>query len=203
MTETLTSPITGKTLVRAGVRATTLTRFDEAKPIPVQREFIEVVVFDSRLLSRGSQWGRAAIEIDGTVYSRAPILFFKGGYRKYLIGNTRRWRTKPDGTIGKGVYRDAVGLLMWVSLREKALIRDELERRVAVNAKYSLFDNSCSSNVADVLELAGIMARDPRAFGELTPVMPAELLGVLKKSNRLVETRNYKKGWEGGASASW
>ncbi|WP_454763492.1 hypothetical protein [Cupriavidus campinensis] len=204
MTEKLVSPTTGKTLIRVGVRTTTLARYDEPKLIPIQREFIEVVVFDSKLISRGSQWGHAAIEIDGTVYSRAPTSFFRSGYRKYLIDNTAPTRTLANGEVVPHVRnRGATGLLMWMSSREKKLIQDELERRVAENKKYSLFSNSCSTNVADVLELAGIMARDPRAYGEFTPVTPAELLSVLKKSNRLVEIRNYKKGWEGGASANW
>ncbi|MGO4762103.1 hypothetical protein AB4120_06135 [Cupriavidus sp. 2KB_3] len=203
MTETLTSPTTGKTLVRAGVWATTLTRFDEAKPIPVQREFIEVVVFDLRPKPT-SLFGHAAIAIGDIVYSRAPKTYFKGGYRRYLISNTRAPRVNPDGTLERGrPHRTGVGFLLWVSPRERKLIQDELERRVAEDKPYHLWSNSCSTNVTDVLELAGIMARDPRGFGEATPVTPAELHGVLKKSNRLVETRIYKKGWEGGASANW
>lgn len=57
--------------------------------------------------------------------------------------------------------------------------------RVCPHKFCGVFDNSCSSNVADVLELVGILAHDPRNLP--TPVTPAELLGVLSKSNRLVK----------------
>ncbi|WP_081651344.1 hypothetical protein [Cupriavidus sp. WS] len=200
MTDRLVSPSTGKTLIPLAKRTTTPTPADAPKPVHVAREFIEVVVFDGRLASRGSQFGHAAVEIDGTVYSRAPSTYFKGSYTKYLRSNTALVVEGAEGSR-PGMFRDAVGLKMWVSPREKKLIRDELERRVAADSKYSLFGNSCSSNVADVLELAGIMAHDPRGFQ--APVTPAELLAVLEKSNRLVQRRFYGKGYEGGASGNW
>lgn len=69
------------------------------------------------------------------------------------------------------VRGEAIGMYLWVSPREKKLIRDELEKRVVENSKYSLFGNSCSTNVADVLELAGILAHDravSTSFRQLT-----------------------------------
>jgi hypothetical protein len=89
---------------------------------------------------------------------------------------------------------------LW-SPTEKDKIKRELERRVSVDgafkrvnpneSTYSIFDNSCSSNVADVLESIGILAHDPRWFP--TPVTPAELDAVLKKSKRLAKKNYYPK----------
>lgn len=62
---------------------------------------------------------------------------------------------------------------------------------MATNAPYSLFDNSCSSNVADVLEMIGILAHDPRWIP--FPVPPAEILAVVSKSNRLVKKIPHTK----------
>ncbi|WP_454721759.1 MULTISPECIES: hypothetical protein [Cupriavidus] len=190
MTDKLVSPSTGKTLVPVATRTTTPTPANAPKPVNVDREFLEVFVFDS-LPKPVSAFGHVAITIDGIVYSRAHERYFKGPLRAYLNSNTLK------------VNRDVVGLYMWVSPREKTIIRDELERRVAEDAKYSLFGNSCSTNVADVLEMVGILARDPRYFP--TPVSPADLLAVLSKSNRVVQRRLYHKGqrYEGGASGNW
>ncbi|WP_439668441.1 DUF4105 domain-containing protein [Cupriavidus necator] len=199
MTNQLVSPTSGKTLIRMATRTTTPVSADEPKPVQVERSFIEVVIFDGRLISRGSQFGHVAIEIDGTVYSRAPSIYFKGSYTKYLRSNTAQTVSDQTGDHS-GMYRDGIGMYLWVSPREKKLIRDELERRVAENAKYRLFGNSCSTNVADVLELAGILAHDPRGFDL---VSPADVLTGLRRSNRLVEERHYKKGYEGGASGNW
>jgi hypothetical protein len=190
MTARLVSPSTGKTLVPIGSRTTTPLPANDPKPVYVDREYVEVLLFDS-LPRPASAFGHVAIAVDGTVYSRAHERYFKGSFREYLNSNTIK------------VNRDVIGLYLWVSAREKRIIVDELERRVAVDAKYSIFGNSCSTNVADVLELVGIMAHDPRYFQ--TPVSPADLLAVVSKSNRVVERKLYRKGqrYEGGASGNW
>lgn len=54
-----------------------------------------------------------------------------------------------------------------------------------------LFNNSCSSNVADALESIGILAHDPRWLPTL--VTPAELDAVLQKSRRLAKKNFYPK----------
>ncbi|CAJ94280.1 DUF4105 domain-containing protein [Cupriavidus necator H16] len=187
MSSALVSP-SGKTLIPVARRTTTPTPANAPKPVPVEREYLEVLIFD-KLPRPASAFGHAAIGIDGTVYSRAHEKYFKGSLTEYLRSNTQ------------GVKRDVVGLYLWVSPRERRIVQDELERRVVEDEKYSVFSNSCSSNVADVLELVGIMAHDPRYFP--TPVSPADLLAVLSKSNRLVERRFYGKGYEGGASGNW
>ena len=173
---TLKSPTSGKTLIPLAQRTTTPTNNSSVKKVEVRREYIEVIVSDSRLISQGSQWGHAAIAIDGKVYSRAHPKYFTTKYDDYITRNS---------------YRDSIGLVLWLSAREKEIVRAELERRVKVNAEYSVFDNSCSSNVADVLELVGILAHDPRFLP--TPVTPGELLGALSKSNRLVKKIPHQK----------
>lgn len=52
-------------------RKTTPTTDSEAKKIRVETDSVEVIVSDSRLISRGSQFGHVAIIVDGVAYSRA------------------------------------------------------------------------------------------------------------------------------------
>jgi hypothetical protein len=162
---------------------------------------IEVIISDSRMVSQGSQWGHAAIVIDGTVYSRGHEEYVTMSKDVYLHGGVVHRVLKDERVSGQG-YRDNVGLILWVSPREKKIVEDELKRRVQHDrehikqesighSRYSIFDDSCSSNVADALELIGILAHDPRWLP--FPVTPAELLAVLGRSNRLVKKNYYPK----------
>jgi hypothetical protein len=56
--------------------------------------------------------------------------------------------------------------------------------------RYSLLDDNCSSNVADVLNLVGIVAYDPRGFGM---VSPEDIAAGLSHSKRVKERRFYPK----------
>lgn len=151
---------------------------------PVQQaSTIEVLIFDGRLISTGSQWGHAAIDLDGKVYSQSHSRYAVLERSGYLSSNLE--------------YRDAVGLTLRVSLAEKAKIKSELDSRVAAQKPYSLTDNSCSTNVAEVLEIAGILAHDPRF--QMVPsssrmVSPKELLIAISRSDRVLKRDNYKKG---------
>lgn len=176
MTRKIQSPSTGKTLVKVATRQLTPTSDTSVKTVTVHREYVEVIVSDSRIISRGSQWGHTAIYVNGKVYSRAHEIYFSTTYDDYVERNS---------------YRDSIGLQLWVSPRERDILQKELDRRVAVNAPYSLFDNSCSSNVADVLEMVGILAHDPRWIPFSAP--PAEILAVVGKSNRLVKKIPHPK----------
>jgi hypothetical protein len=197
--EFLTNP-DGKRLKRVASRTTTDSVDDLPKNVEVQREIIEVLILDGRVISTGSQWGHVAIDIDGIVYSRAPTQYFKGSYRDFLLGQTRERWLDWDGRH-RGMNRNGSGFRLWVTPGEKEAIRVELERRVKENRDYSLLTNSCSSNVAEVLAIAGIVSKDPRYFD--TPVSPKEMFMMLGRSSRLVERRDYKKGWHGGASGNW
>lgn len=100
---------------------------------------------------------------------------------KYLVANS---------------YRDSLGIVLRVSPAERDEIRRELERRIKIGAQYNIVSNSCSTNVADVLEIIGILAHDPRF--SFTPssnagVSPKELLIVIQRSKRAVKTNNYPK----------
>jgi len=182
------------------VKETTPTTDKAIKKVIADTTSIEVIVSDSRLRSRGSQWGHVAIEIDGIVYSRAHEEYVKIDKSTYLHGGIV---SLVNGSIrtGGNLWRDNLGLVVRLSPVEKEKIRKELERRVAVDrafksahphsSTYSVFDNSCSSNVADVLESIGILAHDPRWLP--TPVTPAELLAVLEKSKRLAKKNHYPK----------
>jgi hypothetical protein len=95
-------------------------------------------------------------------------------------------------------FRDSVGYVLRVSPEEKKKIKAELKHRVAITNgnpsthEYSLLDNSCSSNVADVLNVIGIVAYDPRwsAFGM---VSPEDIASGLSHSKRVKERRFYPK----------
>ncbi|HEV2713739.1 MAG TPA: hypothetical protein VGU64_00655, partial [Terriglobales bacterium] len=138
--------------------------------------------------------------IDGVIYSRAHEEYVKIDKRTYLYGGTVVLANRSIQT-GGNLWRDNIGLVLRLSPNEKNTIQRELERRVSVDnafkrkhpnsSTYSVFDNSCSSNVADVLELVGILAHDPRWLP--TPVTPAELSAVLQKSKRLANKNYYPK----------
>ncbi len=181
-------------------KMTTSTTDITAKEIVVDTSTIEVIVSDSRLRSAGSQWGHVAIEIDGVVYSRAHEEYVTIDKHTYFYGGIVHL-TSGSRRTGGNLWRDNVGLVLRVSPAEKEKIKRELERRVSVDrafkrsyprgSTYSIFDNSCSSNVADVLESIDILARDPRWLP--TPVTPAELNAALNKSKRLAKKNHYPK----------
>jgi hypothetical protein len=69
-------------------------------------------------------------------------------------------------------------------------------RRIRVGASYNLASNSCSTNVADVLENIGILAHDPRflfAPASNAGVSPKELLIVIQRSKRAVKLNDYPR----------
>jgi hypothetical protein len=133
----------------------------------------------------GSQFGHVAIIVDGIAYSRAHDGYdSKKTYAQYVAVQES--------------FRDSVGYVLRVSPEEKKKIEAELKRRVAVTNGdparhgYSLLDNSCSSNVADVLNLVGIVAHDPR-WSVLGMVSPEDIAAGLSHSKRVKEKRFYPK----------
>lgn len=165
------------------IRPTTPTTESEAKQILVQTATIEVIISDSQLIRFGSQFGHAAIVVNDIAYSRAPR-----GYDAK--------RTRAQYISDQQEFRDSTGYLLRVSPHEENAIETELKRRVELynrdptDSGYSPFGNSCSSNVADVLHLVGILAHDPRGFGV---VSPADLAVGLSHSKRVKEKRIYRR----------
>jgi hypothetical protein len=158
------------------------SRLHRATAKQVTEPTIEVFVFDGILISGGSQWGHAAIDIDGRTYSQSHSGYVVLERNSYLDRNIK--------------FREVVGLVLRVSSDEKSKIKAELDRRVAAQKPYSLTDNSCSTNVAEVLETIGVLAHDPRF--QLSPsstrmVSPKELLITVSRSSRLVKRTNYEK----------
>lgn len=201
MDNPLRSPRTGKTLRKVATRTLTPMTDVGEKVVTVNREFIEVIIGDTRLPGSGEQWGHAAIMIDGTVYLRAHDEYLVMSKTVYMNGGKLEKALKILSIRGQS-YRDSVGLVLWLSAKEKQMLDVELKRRVALDrqlilqsngtrSSYSVLDNSCSTNVADVLELIGILAHDPR--WPPTPVTPAELLAALEKSRRLVRKNFYPR----------
>jgi hypothetical protein len=160
---------------------TTVSSDTSIKPIDTDSTTIEVVVFDGRMISAGSQFGHVAIIIDEVIYTRGHDIYNK---------KPRSW-IKENQT-----WRDVEGLVLRVSQAEKQKIRNELDRRMLLNEPYDIRFNSCSTNVADVLEMIGILAHDPRY--KMDPestdfVTPKELLIVVSRSKRLIKRNHYLK----------
>ncbi|WP_313621325.1 hypothetical protein [Achromobacter sp.] len=146
-----------------------------------ERNSIEVLVSDGRPISLGSQWGHVAIAIGGTVYSRAHDNYYVLPRSEYLERNS---------------FRETVGLVLQMSAAEVASIEADLRRRVALNTPYDLIGNSCSTNVADVLERVGVLAHDPRYQWDAsrrTAVSPKEVLIIVSRSSRLQKRNIYPK----------
>ncbi|WP_047243158.1 DUF4105 domain-containing protein [Chromobacterium subtsugae] len=176
---TIKSP-DGKELQLVSSKALTPKTDQSVKQITVPRETVEVLVSDSRLVSMGSQFGHTAIEIDGTVYGRAHPGWDVDSRDHYLMRQQQK------------MHRDTWGYKLSVSAAEKAKILAFINKQRAENREYRLTDNSCSSNMADALGAAGIVAYDPRwSFG--TVVSPADLMAGLSHSRRLVQKTTYPK----------
>ena len=141
---------------------------------------IEILISDSRSVSRGSQFGHVAIAVDGVVYGRAHPGWDVDSILNYL----NRQQTK--------MQRDTIGYLLHTSKDEKRIIVSEIKRRLHENKPYSLVDNNCSSNIAEVLGKAGILAHDPR-WQLPSIIAPADLMTGLRHSKRLIGIRRYPK----------
>lgn len=153
------------------------------KSIDTDSTTIEVLVFDSIMTAVGSQFGHVAIDIDGVIYSRAH-----SKYARILDGESYRQSNLK--------IRDFEGLVLRVSQTEKTKIENELKRRVAIDASYSIANNSCSTNVADVLESIGILFHDPRF--KMDPestdwVSPKEVLIIVSRSKRMTRRNHYSR----------
>jgi len=153
------------------------------KPINTDSTTIEILVFEAIIYSNGSQFGHVAIDIDGVIYTRAH-----SKYSRILIGKLFRDSNQK--------FRDFEGLVLRVSPDEKNKIKLELERRIKIDKQYDIIDNSCSTNIADVLETIGILAHDPRF--QVNPestnlVSPKEILIIVSRSKRMSKRNHYSK----------
>lgn len=170
----------GKALIKIATKTTTSTADSAPKKIRVQTETVEIIISDSRAISMGSQFGHSAMVIDGIEYGRAHPGWDRDTKEHYLYRQQVSMR------------RDSWGYVLRITASEKQTLLSEIKRRMAENKPYSLNDNSCSSNVAEVLEIAGIQAHDPR-FEFMDTISPADLMTGLKHSNRLVKQNVYPK----------
>jgi|GEM_PF-2026209 len=176
--QSIQSP-SGKEMFLVTNRTTTNIESKEIKKIFVSRERIEILISDSRLISSGSQFGHTSMAIDGTVYGRAHGGWDIDTRESYLF----RQQVK--------MHRDTWGYSLAISKTEKENILKEIKKRAAENKPYKLDSNSCSSNIAEILEFAGIPAYDPR-YG-LPVVSPADLMVGLSHSKRLTKKETYPK----------
>jgi hypothetical protein len=170
----------GKTLTKVATKTTTSTTDSAPKQVHVKTDTVEIIISDSRAISMGSQFGHSAMVIDGIEYGRAHPGWDQDTKEHYLYRQQVSMR------------RDSWGYVLRITASEKQKILSEIKRRMAENKPYSVTDNSCSSNVAEVLEAAGIQAHDPR-FTFMDTISPADLMVGLKHSNRLVGENVYPK----------
>ena len=151
---------------------------DKKKLGKVYGETVEVIISDSRLISRGSQFGHAAIIVDGIAYSMSHNGYDnKKSYASYVDSQQR--------------LRDSIDFILGVSAEEKNKIKQELEKRIVNNRHYHILANSCSTNVVEVLETIGIQAYDPRFIPGL--ITPTDILIGLERSSRLDHKKSYPK----------
>lgn len=170
----------GTILRKVATHSTTPVESSEAVRIQHASETVEVIVSDSRMLSMGSQFGHVAIIMDGIEYGRANPGWDTDTKEHYLFRQQ------------VSMHRDSWGYVLRISPQEKQNILSEIHRRMATQKAYSLIANSCSSNVAEILEGAGIMIHDPR-FEFMDVISPADLMVGLQHSKRLVKKNVYPK----------
>lgn len=139
---------------------------------------IEVLISDSRMISRGSQFGHVAVDIDEKVYGRAPSDWDIDTKTNYL------YRQQV------AMNRDTVGFVLQISIPDKERLLKEILQRKQANKAYSLLNNSCSSNMVEVLGSIGIVASDPR--WAIIP-SPADMELALKRSKKLIKINVYPK----------
>lgn len=169
-------------ILRLIAKVTTTPHSDiSIKPIDTDSTTVEIIVSDSRIMSRGSQWGHVAMDINGVVYGMSHNGYDQRPKDLYMANNS---------------FRDSIGVVLRVSPAEREKMRSEFERRKTIGKGYNAISNSCSTNVADVLESIGILAHDPRYFfapASTAGVAPKELLISIKKSKRVVKLIDYPK----------
>ncbi|SPA18420.1 hypothetical protein CBM2633_B10650 [Cupriavidus taiwanensis] len=104
----------GKTLTLVAQRRTTPLPADAPKAVYLEREFIEVLIFDSMLADPSAAMGHAAIEVRGVAYNRQ----LDGYHRKESTGYIR----------DQALKRDVIGLRLWVTPMEAERLQADLER---------------------------------------------------------------------------
>ena len=144
-----------------------------------RNETVEILISDSRLISMGSQFGHVALNINNTVYGRAPNAWDVDNKVNYIFRQQ------------VAMHRDTWGYVLAVTKEEKAKLLEELMKHKAINRKYNLINNSCSSAMVNVFSVTDILIVDPRwNFGAITP---ADIMNSLKKSPRLIKQIIYPK----------
>src|ERR1039457_529823 len=139
-------------------------------------EYTEVIISDSRMLSQGSQFGHAAININGIVFSRAHS----------------RWDVKDASVYieNQEAFRDSVGIVLNTTLEEENEMYQFIAAKILQNQNYDVSTNSCSSNVADALYQIGVNVYGPWQYGGIAPI---DVLTNLQKSNRVIGANWYGK----------
>ena len=162
--------------LEGGINAYTYTENNPVNTVDYLGLYTEIFIGNSIVWGRGSQFGHSAIDMNGIVYSRSHSTYFT---------------TTRDDYLNRQQFRDTIGLLLNTTPEEELILKKDLDERVKKNKPYDLFDNSCSTNVADVLENINIHVRGPWQFGNA--IAPVDLLINLPKTGRVIQRKFYEK----------
>ena len=125
-------------------------------------------------LSLNSIQGHAAININGTVYSRDSHAIEKVNARDYIAAQK--------------AFRNSVGLVLDLTPEQESNLVKFLEEARKENKKYSVGNNNCADTVSNALESIGLIVRGPWQYSY--PMAPADLYHNLLKTGK-VTNRNY------------
>jgi hypothetical protein len=128
------------------------------------------------MLDRGSPFGHAAIDINGTVYSRH--------HSGWLVESRSAYLDRQQN------IRDTVGLLLDTSWLEDDAVENYIQDRINGGSEYDLLSDSCSSNLSDALDEIGVTTTGPWQYGGISP---ADLLINLPKTGRVTNRYLYER----------
>jgi hypothetical protein len=137
----------------------------------------------TEVLIGGFKWswksiqGHAAININGTVYSRDGI--------------SLATMLSQDYMAIEQLSRDTVGLVLDLTAEQELMLQSHLEQAIKDNTEYSLRNNNCSDTVSDALESIGMTVRGP--WQNSWPMAPADLYLNLLKTKKVTNIKHYPR----------
>ncbi len=202
---TLTHP-DGRVFQKVSTKTTTHTSENSPKLVFVDQSYyeVEVIISDPIPTQPASWFGHSAIVLDGeTVFSRAHdeyVIVSKQTYMNGGIVSKMVSTVSNPPTRGNQNVRNNMGYYLWVTKSELNMMRNDLEKRVAIsranaldnkrfglhNEDYAFWDNNCATNVAEVLFNAGVIDYN-------NVLSPPDLRNNVISSKRYLRYTVYRK----------